>query len=475
MAWGLYAEYLLRLLLALAVLMQQGLGPTGRLAWLVVGFAFPLIGAPAYLLFGRARLGVLRRRRYAAVCRAIGAAELRRAARAREPLESPPPQFVRLAALVERGGGQPVRGGNRLDLFDGADGFLAALEQDLDGARRRAHLVFYIWLDDAAGRRIAAALVRAASRGVHCRVLLDSVGSRKFLGTETCSELRACGVEVVEALPARLWRLPLARLDLRNHRKIAVIDGEIGYTGSQNLAEASFALKPKFAPWVDLMIRIEGPAVHDLEALFAQDWVMETDADPAVLLTPCAASRPSGSQIQIAGTGPVGQNEAMRELTLTALHSAQEEVILTTPYFVPDSPVFHALMATARCGVSTTLVVPARNDSRWIAAASRAYYQGLIEAGVQIYEYEPGLLHAKTLTVDRGLSLITTANMDRRSFDLNFEVSSVVYDEDFCSRLRMLQRSYLGRSRPVNAEEWNARPAWRRLVENAAGLLTPLL
>lgn len=475
MSWGLAAEYLLRVLLAIAVLMQKGLGPSGRLAWLVVGFAFPLIGAPAYLLFGRARLGGIRRRRYAEVCRVIGATELSRAAVAPEHAELPPPQYARLAALVERGGGQPVRGGNQLDLFDGADGFLAALETDIDAAQRDAHLLFYIWLDDAAGRRIAAALLRAASRGVNCRVLLDGVGSREFLGSDTCEELRACGVEVVEALPVRLWRIPLARLDLRNHRKIVVIDGTIGYTGSQNLAEASFAPKPKYAPWVDLMIRIVGPAVHDLESLFAQDWVMETDAEPSELLTPFAATRPSGSQVQIAGTGPVGQNEAMRELTLTALHSASEEVILTTPYFVPDSPVFHALMATARCGVSTTLVVPARNDSPWVAAASRAYYEGLMEAGVHIYEYEPGLLHAKTLTIDRGLAMITTANMDRRSFDLNFEASMVVYDSNFSSRLRMLQRSYLGHSRMVDPDAWRVRPAWRRFAENAAGLLTPLL
>lgn len=475
MPWGLAAEYLLRVLLAVAVLQQPGLGPSGRLAWLVVGFAFPLIGAPAYLLFGRVRLGVIRRRRYAEVCRVISATELRRAAAAPDHAEVPPPQFARLAALVEHGGGQPVRGGNRLDLFDGADSFLAALERDLDGARTSAHLLFYIWLDDAAGRRIAAALVRAASRGVRCRVLLDGVGSHAFLGSATCAELRACGVEVVEALPARLWRLLLARLDLRNHRKIVVVDGVTGYTGSQNLAEASFALKPKFAPWVDLMIRVQGPAVQDLEGLFAQDWVLETEGDPNELLTPVVASRASGSQVQIAGTGPFGQNEAMREFALTALHSAREEVILTTPYFVPDSPLLNALMATARCGVSTTLVVPARNDSRWVAAASRGHYEALMDAGVRIYEYAPGLLHAKTLTVDRGLAVITTANMDRRSFDLNFEVSTVVYDSDFASRLRMLQRSYLGKSRPVDPVAWRARPEWRRFAENAAGLLTPLL
>jgi len=473
--WGLVAEYMLRVLLAIAVLLHKGLGPSGRLAWLVVGFSFPLVGAPAYLLFGRARLGGLRRRRYTEVCAAISANDLRRAALGRQPDAEVPDAFERLATLIEQGQGQPVRAGNRLDLFANADGFIAALERDLDAAKQQAHLLFYIWLDDASGRRIADALVRAASRGVCCRVLLDGVGSREFFHTRTCSELRACGVEVVEALPVRLWRLTLARMDLRNHRKIVVIDGAVGYTGSQNLASASFALKPEYAPWVDLMIRVQGPAVHDLESLFAQDWVMETEADPSLLLTPLATERRAGALVQVAGTGPIGQNEAMRELTLTALHTAREEVILTTPYFVPDTPIYHALMAIARCGVSTTLVVPARNDSRLVALASRSYYEDLMTAGVQIYEYLPGLLHAKTLTVDRQLAVVSTANMDRRSFDLNFEVSTVVYDDDFASRLRQLQRSYLERSRLVELEVWRQRAGWRHVAENAAGLLTPLL
>jgi cardiolipin synthase len=478
--WTLAAEYTLRILLAAAVLLQPGLGPMNRLAWLAIGFAFPLIGAPVYIFFGRTRLGALRRRRYREVCRIIAETELRRAVAGSRAPPPVPEEDKKIALLAERVGGNPVRADNRLALFGEASSFLASLERDIDAAQEHANLLFYIWVHDLAGQRIGEALVRAVQRGVRCRVLLDGIGSRPFLRSAACKELRDCGVEVVEALPARLWRLPLARVDLRNHRKIAVIDGRIGYTGSQNLAEASFALKPRFAPWVDVMMRIEGPAVHDLQGLFAQDWHMETGENPMELLTPQRTGPPGPDRradtwVQIAGTGPASQNDAMRQLIQTAIHSAREELIITTPYFVPDSGTMSAIVAIARCGVDTTLVVPARNDSRLVAAASQSYFQDLLDAGVHLWEYEPGLLHAKTITVDRKLAIISTANMDRRSFDLNFEVSTVVYDSDFASHLRLLQRSYVSRSHAVDPDAHGRRSAWRRMGENAAALLHPVL
>lgn len=480
MTWSLVVEYALRILLAVAVLMQPGLGPMSRLAWLAIGFAFPLIGAPVYLLLGRSGLGTRRRLRYLEVCRVIAETELRRpAGGTREP--PPVPEGDRkIALLAERVGGNPVRAGNRLALFGEAPTFLASLERDIDAALEHANLLFYIWIHDLSGQRIAAALQRAHGRGVRCRLLLDGIGSRPFLRSAACAELRASGVEVVEALPARLWRLPLARVDLRNHRKIVVIDGRVGYTGSQNMAEASFAPKPRYAPWVDVMMRIEGPAVHDLQGLFAQDWHMETGEDPAEVLTPQRQSleqsgRLADSAVQIAGTGPASENDAMRQLLQTAIHSAREELLITTPYFVPDAGTMSAIVASARCGVDTTLVLPGRNDSRLVAAASRACYDDLLRAGVHLWEYSPGLLHAKTITVDRKLAIITTANMDRRSFDLNFEVSTVVYDADFANLLRLVQRSYIDRSRAVDPSTWMLRPQYHRLVENAAALMHPVL
>ena len=269
--------------------------------------------------------------------------------------------------------------------------------------------------------------------------------------------------------------MALARVDLRNHRKIAIVDGVIGYCGSHNIADAAFAIKPKYAPWVDAMVRMEGPAVQDLQLLFVEDWYLDTNESLEEVLAVSSPASLEGAAVQIMGTGPDCYNEALRQLSQACFHAAREELILTTPYFVPDEATASALETTARRGVDSTLVVPARNDSPVVAAASRSYYEKLLDAGVDIHEYVPGLLHAKTTTIDRRLAMVSTANLDRRSFELNFEVSMVVYDSDFASELRLLQKSYLDRSRPVEQLQWRRRGWPKKLVQNAAGLLSPLL
>ncbi|MHC5007872.1 MAG: cardiolipin synthase, partial [Planctomycetota bacterium] len=331
------------------------------------------------------------------------------------------------------------------------------------------------YLDDHSGQRVAEALMDAAGRGVTCRLLVDGVGSVGFLRSHLRKRMQTRGVAVVEALPTSLLRLPFARIDLRNHRKLVVIDGMIGYCGSQNIADAEFAIKPKYAPWVDAMVRLRGPAVRDLQVLFIQDWYLDTNESLEELLAISAAPSPDGAVVQIMGTGPDAYNEALRQITQTSLHAAREELIITTPYFVPDEATATALYTTARRGVDTTLVVPARNDSPLVAAASRSFYERLLEAGVQVHEYQQGLLHAKTMTLDRRLALVTTANFDRRSFELNFEVSLVVYDSDFASELRLLQKAYIDGSRTVSETQWKRRGWPRRLWQNTAGMLGPIL
>jgi cardiolipin synthase len=206
-----------------------------------------------------------------------------------------------------------------------------------------------------------------------------------------------------------------------------------------------------------------------------QDWYLDTDESLDEVLEIMPPAEEGGVATQVMGTGPNSYNEALRQLHLSAFHLAEEELILTTPYFVPDEATLIALRTAARRGVETTLIVPARNDSPLVAAASRSLYQPLLEAGVRIFEYEKGLLHAKTFTVDRNLALISTANLDRRSFELNFEASMMVYDSDFASELRFLQTSYLSDSRRVEPGRWRRRPWPRRLWQNAAGMLGPLL
>jgi cardiolipin synthase len=471
---ALAGEFALRLGLIAYILVRRPMRSTSNLAWIAVILSVPLIGAAGYLLLGEPRLGRRRVARHAEIRE-----RLHRPAASALPVaehtQRTPPHFQPIATLAEAVGENAPVGGNRLQLIGDADIFVDALVGDIEDATSHCHLLFYIFLDDRSGRLVAEALARAAGRGVECRVLIDAVGSRSLRKSKARRTMEHAGVRVVEALPANAIRMLFARLDLRNHRKIVVIDGRVGYVGSQNLADADFAPKPKYAPWVDAMVRIDGPATHDLQVLFAEDWFLDTGESLERLMDTVTTPHDDGMTTQVMGTGPNSVNQALRQLHGAAFQAAREELILTTPYFVPDEATSFALRGAARRGVETTLIVPARNDSPLVAAASRSHYEPLLTAGVRIFEYEAGLLHAKTISVDRSLAIMTTGNMDRRSVELNFEASLVVFDGDFASELRFMQTSYLARSRAVDLGRWNRRSIPARLWQNSAGTLAPLL
>jgi len=468
-------EFLIRLALVGFILLRREPRSATTLAWIVVILAVPLLGVPGYLLVGEIRLGRRRIRRHSEIIRRmIRPAQYRNLNHeARRPTIAP--DHMPIATLAEAVGDNPAVGGNSLQLIGETDLFIQSLVEDIDAAERHCHLLYYIYLDDFSGHRVARALMRAAGRGVECRLLVDAVGSRPFARSALRREMQATGVQVVEALHANPLRMLFARLDLRNHRKIGVVDGVIGYMGSHNIADAEFAAKRKYAPWIDAVVRVRGPMTRDLQMLFVEDWFLDTDEslESVLAIEPPIVS--DGVTTQTMGTGPNSYNEALRQLSLTAFHTAREELILTTPYFVPDDATATALQMAARRGVDTVLIVPSRNDSPLVAAASRSYYESMLRTGVRIYEYEKGLLHAKTMTFDRNVAMISTANLDRRSFELNFEVSVMVYDSDFASELRFLQTSYLSDARPVDLPRWRQRPWVAKLWQNAAGTLSPLL
>jgi cardiolipin synthase len=265
------------------------------------------------------------------------------------------------------------------------------------------------------------------------------------------------------------------RIDLRNHRKIVVIDHEITYCGSQNCADPEFRIKAKYAPWVDAMIRFEGPIARQNQYLFAGDWMAQVDEDLSDLLRRPFAPGAPGVAAQVIGTGPTMRYSAMPEIFVTLMHAARRELVITTPYYVPDEAMQSALCASARRGVATTIIFPARNDSWIVGAASRSYYAELLAAGVRIYEYEGGLLHTKSLTLDGEITLIGSANMDRRSFDLNYENNILFHDAALTGDMRRRQDAYLERSRPVTPEEIARWPITRRFWNNAVAMLGPVL
>ena len=473
-ALGALAEILVQLGLAAVILLRSRGTPQVRLTWLIVVLALPLVGAAFYLLLGEPWLGRRRVARHRRVCDQIEA----EAFAAIPTLDPSAPELggaSRIARLAQAVSGTGTRPGNRLRLYSETDHMIDVLVEDIDRSGSSCNMLFYIWLPDGNGTRVGEALIRATQRGVTCRVLVDSHGARPFLKSDLCRRMREAGIRVLGAMPGGLLRAGMQRIDIRNHRKIAVIDGRVAWTGSQNIADAEFAIKSDFAPWVDLMIRIEGPAVQDLQVLFAEDWLLEVDESAERILSDPPLPLSPGIPVQVIGSGPLSHNRALVNLTQVGLLQAQKEIVLTTPYFVPDETTISAMCTAGESGVSTILVVPAHNDSPLVAAASRSYYESLLQSGVSIYEYPSGLLHAKTITVDRATSVVATANMDRRSFELNFEVSVIAFDHQFSSRMRAVQQSYIDESDRVDLTQWRRRSWTNRLRQNAAGILAPLL
>ena len=254
---------------------------------------------------------------------------------------------------------------------------IESLVADIDAAKDHVHLIFYIWLPDNNGLKVVEALKRAAARKVTCRAMADGLGSRIMIDSEHWKAMRDAGVHVATALPiGNLLLRPLrGRIDLRNHRKIVVIDNWITYCGSQNCADPEFRIKAKYAPWVDAMMRFEGPIARQNQYLFASDWMAQVDED--IRRIPAAdRCRPAnrGLTAQVIGTGPTVRNSAMPEVFETLMYAARHELFITTPYYVPDEAMQTALCASAYRGVETTIIFPARNDSWIVQAASRSYY-----------------------------------------------------------------------------------------------------
>jgi cardiolipin synthase len=472
---------LLHLSLQAAVIVRVLLRPhrdsASRIAWVVVIAALPVLGILAYLLLGEVNIGRRRVERMRTVIAQLPRAEDAPGADAAalEPdVPEPHQHLFRVGHSIS--GFQPV-GGNSARLLADSNATIDAMVADIDAAADHVHLLFYIWLPDNNGCRVADALIRAAARGVRCRAMADDLGSRLMIRSPHWQAMESAGVRLARALTIGnpLLRVLKGRIDLRNHRKIVVIDGRITYCGSQNCADPEFAIKAKYAPWVDAMMRFEGPVARQNQHLFAGDWMAQVDDDIDELLRRPLPNSEPGLTAQVIGTGPTVRNSAMPEMFESLIYSARRELVITTPYYVPNDSLQAALCASARRGVDTTVVFPARNDSWIVAAASRSYYPDLLASGVRIFEYVGGLLHTKSLTMDGEVTLIGSANMDRRSFDLNYENNILFYDPALTADMRERQQDYIGRSVAVDmagVSDWS----WRRqLWNNTIAVLGPVL
>jgi cardiolipin synthase len=471
-------HFLIQVGIALRVVMQRR--PIGEsLAWIMVVFAIPVGGPLLYLLIGELRLGRKRGRRYAELTKPVK--EWLSAMPGRSPFEWPrlPEEFQPVSQLFERTIGLPSIPCNQVELLSPWNHVFERLLADIDAARSSCHLEFYIWKAGGEADLVADALIRSRERGVECRVLVDAVGSRRFLRSAVAKRLRSAGVLLCAALPGGIIRMLFVRFDLRMHRKIVVIDGRIGYTGSLNLVDPRYFKRGEgYGQWVDAMVRLEGPAVEALQITFLGDWYEETDATlEDVQQEADAVPQPQRGDcpVQVMPSGPDLPAGSVELVLLTAVYSARRELVITTPYFVPNESLTQALVAAVRRGVKVVVVIPKKVDSMLVRYASGTAKGQLLEAGVRIAQFGGGLLHTKSVTVDGSYSLFGSVNLDPRSLRLNFEILLALYDAEFTGRLRELQQQYIDKSKLINLEAYRKRPRMRQATESFARLLAPLL
>ena len=470
----LASEWVIRI--GALIVVPQRRTPNAARAWLVLILFLPWPGLLLYALIGRAYLP---RRRLALqqsvqqAIRRVGPRALGAGVVAQPAL---PPELLPAFRLAETLSEFPVVGGNRFELLPVYDAAIDRIIADVGTAQRFVHLSFYIFEDDATGRRMADALVRAAQRGVTVRVQMDAVGSRRGLKGLT-PRLAAAGIEVVALMPLRLWGPNAARLDLRNHRKIVVVDGSTGFFGSQNVVDAGAN-----AGMIneEMLVRVTGPVVRELLAVLLGDRYLERhDLPPEIAAlpppVPADAADAARSPAQVLASGP-GYGEGTTEAVMIALmYGARSRVALTAPYVIPSAAFLAAMCSAARRGVEVDLIVDRTSNKPLVQLAQQSYYDEMLAAGVRIHRHGGSFLHAKHMSIDADIALIGSSNLDIRSFALNAEVSVLIYDTGVVADLAAEQARYLRQAERVTRETRSRIGFGRRTLENLARLTDSVL
>ena len=445
--------------------------PTTAMAWLLGIFFVPALGLILFLLFGNFRLSRRRTEQQQLVNERVrGSVELSHVASAYSG-----PEWVQSAAeLNRRLGSIPMVDGNQVELIPGYPDSIQAMAAAVRKAKRFVNAEFYIMSTDHVTDDLLTALEEAADRGVEVRVLFDHIGTLRVKGyNKLLKRLKASRIQWRRMLPLLpihgQWRRP----DLRNHRKIMVIDGEVAFTGSQNLIEPSYN-NPKHRKagreWIELMACLRGPIVPTLNVVFATDWLSETDESLEDQLQ--LAAPPAGRvTAQVVPSGPGFTTENNLRLFNTLIYSAQHRISVCSPYFVPDDSLLYAITTAAQRGVDVELFVSEKGDQFLVHHAQQSYYEALLRAGVRIYLYKaPFVLHAKHFTIDDEVAVLGSSNMDMRSFSLNLEVSVMLLGEDIVNSMRAVEDTYRDISHELRLEDWMRRPLAARYVDNVARL-----
>lgn len=465
----LLVAHLLGLLSSLDALMSVRT-PQGSIAWIVSLNAIPILAVPAYWVFGRTKFEgyVLRRRSRDSVTGPQTAAMAERLA----PLI---PDFAREpgAALAgQRLAKFPYLGGNEVELLVDGEATFASLLEGIDRARDYVLVQFYIVRDDGIGRELRDRLVAKAREGVDVRFLYDEVGSGDLTRAYRES-LEEAGVRVAPFGSTRGVG-NIFQLNFRNHRKIVVVDGVEGWVGGLNVGDEYLGRDPEVGDWRDTHLRIAGPAVLGLQLSFLEDWNWATDEPLSRRLAWPTETRGDHS-VLVLPSGPADRLETASLMYQQAIHNARQRIWIASPYFVPDGAVLGALNLAALRGVDVRLLIPERSDSRVIDAATESFLDPLLGSGIRVYRYRDGFLHSKHFLIDDRIAGVGTANLDNRSFRLNFEVTAIVADSRFAAQVGAMFERDFRHSRLWTPEDLAARGFWRRVFSRGAHLLSPVL
>jgi cardiolipin synthase len=463
--------------LALGVVPRNRKPSTG-IAWLMVVLLSTWLGLIAFAFFGRTSVGSKRRLQQEAVNREI-------AARTADLPDLPaglvgPPYLATSVHLNRALGSLPMTGGNTIEYLPNYNETMEIMAEAVRAAERYVLVEFYISAWDDVTDPVFTAMAEAAERGVEVQFLFDHLGSRGIPGyKDFIKRLDTTKIAWHPMLPLHPLKGTWRRPDLRNHRKLLVVDGTVGFMGSINLTEAGYN-KPKNHEsgrhWVDLMMRVEGPTVSALESVFAVDWEKESgdlrDVQPA---HPELALTPEGVCAQVLPSGPGFAMENNLRLFNTLIYGAQRRLSLTSPYFVPDESLLYAVTTAAQRGVDVELFVSEESDQFMVGHAQASYYKALLDAGIKIWLYPaPAILHSKHFTVDDDVAVIGSSNMDMRSFALNYEIITLLVGGDCVPRLREVEDAYRAVCRPLTMEQWSKRSAGAQYVDTVMRLTSAL-
>lgn len=388
-------------------------------------------------------------------------------------------RYEELVKLLLNDGLSPLTKGNRVQLLINGEEKFPEVLRAIEEAQHHIHLEYYIIDNDTIGNQLKEALIQKARQGVQVRFIYDDYGSRS-IRRKYVADLREAGVEAYPFHKVYFW-LFANRLNYRNHRKIIIIDAQVAFVGGINIADR-YINQPKAKGrlfWRDTHLRIDGPGIYYLQYLFFCDWNFSSGQQlhphEGYFIAKPHKEQQANSLVQIAASGPDSPMPTLLFSLLQAIYLAQKEVLITTPYFIPGESILHALTVAALGGVKVKLLVPGIADSALVNAAAWSYYDDMLHAGVEIYLYQKGFIHSKTVVIDQTVSMVGTANMDNRSFELNFEVNAVVYDEAVSEQLRTSFYQDLQHAEKINLEEWRQRPHLKQFFEKLARLLSPLL